>query len=79
MTLYHTSNVIVPQPDTVHSRRHLDFGCGFYLTPLESQARDYGQRFIRRGEPAIMNIYEKLSDPNTGLFFQSPRYVLSYL
>ena len=24
-------------------------------------------------------IYEKLSDPNTGLFFQSPRYVLSYL
>ena len=28
MTLYHTSNVIVPQPDTVHSRRHLDFGCG---------------------------------------------------
>lgn len=24
-------------------------------------------------------IYEKLSDPNTGIFFQSPRYVLSYL
>ena len=24
-------------------------------------------------------IYEKLSDPNTGLFFQSPRYVYSYL
>ena len=24
-------------------------------------------------------IFEKLSDPNTGLFFQSPRYVLSYL
>lgn len=24
-------------------------------------------------------IYEKLSDPNTGLFFQSPRYVLSYI
>ena len=24
-------------------------------------------------------IYEKLSDPDTGLFFQSPRYVLSYL
>ena len=23
-------------------------------------------------------IFEKLSDPNTGLFFQSPRYVLSY-
>ena len=24
-------------------------------------------------------VYEKLSNPNTGLFFQSPRYVLSYL
>ena len=24
-------------------------------------------------------IYEKLSDTDTGLFFQSPRYVLSYL
>ena len=24
-------------------------------------------------------IFEKLSDSNTGLFFQSPRYVLSYI
>jgi hypothetical protein len=24
-------------------------------------------------------VYEKLSDASTGLFFQSPRYVLSYL
>lgn len=24
-------------------------------------------------------IYEKLSNPQTGLFFQSPRYVLSYI
>jgi hypothetical protein len=24
-------------------------------------------------------IYEKMSDASTGLFFQSPRYVLSYL
>ena len=24
-------------------------------------------------------IYEKLSDANTGLFFQSPRYIMSYL
>lgn len=24
-------------------------------------------------------LYEKLSDASTGLFFQSPRYVLSYL
>ena len=24
-------------------------------------------------------IYEKLSNPDTGLFFQSPRYILSYI
>lgn len=24
-------------------------------------------------------IYQKLSDPSTGLFFQSPRYILSYI
>ena len=24
------------------------------------------------------SIYEKLNDPNTGLYFQSPRYILSY-
>lgn len=58
MRFYHTSNVIVSEPDVRHSRKHLDFGLGFYLTPLVKQARDYGQRFIRRGEPAILNIYE---------------------
>lgn len=61
MRFYHTSNVIISEPDVCHSRKHLDFGMGFYLTPLEQQAREYGQRFIRRGEPAILNIFE-LSD-----------------
>lgn len=27
----------------------------------------------------MSSLYEKLSDASTGLFFQSPRYVLSYL
>lgn len=58
MRFYHTSNVIIPEPDVTHSRKHLDFGRGFYLTPLEQQAYDYGQRFIRRGEPAFVNIFE---------------------
>ena len=34
MKLYHSSNVIVEQPDTQHSRQYLDFGRGFYLTSL---------------------------------------------
>lgn len=29
MKLYHSSNVIVESPDTLHSRNYLDFGRGF--------------------------------------------------
>ena len=71
MRIYHTSNLVVSEPDVYHSRHHLDFGDGMYLTLLEKQARDYGQRFIRRGEPAIMNIYEfadEITDVNRKVF-----------
>ncbi|MCR4773357.1 MAG: DUF3990 domain-containing protein [Prevotella sp.] len=61
MRVYHTSNVIVSKPDTQHSRKALDFGVGFYLTPIKEQAIKYGQRFVMRGEQAILNTYE-LSD-----------------
>ncbi len=42
------SDYIVPCYDVLHtfSRKHLDFGVGFYLSPLEEQARSYGQRFF---------------------------------
>ena len=73
MIYYHTSNIVVSEPDIFHSRKHLDFGEGMYFTSLEKLARDYGQRFIRRGEPAIMNIFE-LSDEISGFnrkFFPS--------
>jgi hypothetical protein len=46
-----------------HSREHLDFGRGFYLTSLREQAEKYGLRFLRKGEEAVMNIYE-LDDEN---------------
>lgn len=58
MKLYHTSTCQVRHPDVRHSRMHLDFGAGFYATPLEKQARDYGDRFLRRGDSAVLNIYE---------------------
>ena len=58
MKVYHASSLIVGHPDTAHSRSFLDFGPGFYVTTLESQAIDYGQRFIRRGREAWLNIYE---------------------
>lgn len=58
MKLYHSSNTAIERPDTKHSRDYLDFGKGFYLTSLESQAIKYGNRFIRREEDAWLNIYE---------------------
>ncbi len=55
--VYHTSNVIVEHPDTLHSRKELDFGSGFYFTSLRVQAEKYAQRFSRRGQTAWLNVY----------------------
>lgn len=58
MKLYHASKIEVRRPDIHHSRKYLDFGIGYYLTPLESQAVKYGRRFLNEGETAILNTYE---------------------
>ena len=58
MILYHTSTVEIRQPDLSYSRPRLDFGKGFYLTPFQLQAERYGERFTRRGETAILNIFQ---------------------
>ncbi len=39
MILYHGSFVAVNQPDLVHSRKNVDFGKGFYVTPIFEQAK----------------------------------------
>lgn len=57
MKLYHASPFIIEQPDVFHSREHLDFGRGFYLTTLSDQARKYGLRFLLRGRKAFLNEY----------------------
>ena len=36
MTLYHGSFLEIAKPDLVHSRPNVDFGRGFYVTPLLS-------------------------------------------
>lgn len=58
MKLYHSSNIIVEFPDTMHSRNYLDFGRRFYLTSLYDQAIRYAQRFKRRGQTAWLNTYK---------------------
>lgn len=57
MIVYHGSPAIVPSPDVLHSRARVDFGKGFYTTPLREQACAWCQRFLRRGI-AFLNIYE---------------------
>lgn len=65
MKLYHASDIVIENPDVYHSREHLDFGRGFYLTYMRSQAEKYAQRFLLRGKRAFVNEYlldEDLSD-----------------
>lgn len=64
MKLYHSSNISIETPDTIHSRDYLDFGKGFYLTSLHEQAVKYAQRFIRRQQNAWLNTYEFFFDPS---------------
>lgn len=57
MILYHGSPTIVSHPDIFHSRERVDFGKGFYTTPLREQALNWCKRYMRRGV-AYLNVYE---------------------
>lgn len=57
MILYHGSYLEIKEPDLFHSRTDVDFGHGFYLTPLYEQAEKWCGRFKRRGKNAIISKY----------------------
>lgn len=57
MILYHGSNCVVTAPDVQHSRARVDFGKGFYTTPLYEQAKKWSERYIRVGEEGIISRY----------------------
>ena len=57
MILYHGSFVEVDRPDLAHSRPNVDFGKGFYVTPIYEQAKKWCSRFIRRGKDGIVSRY----------------------
>lgn len=57
MILYHGSKVIVERPDVVHSRRRVDFGPGFYATPLIEQAKGLCRRYVHDGLDAFISKY----------------------
>ena len=55
MKLYHASPYIIELADVYHSRDHLDFGKGFYLTSLYDQARKYAMRFLLKKQKAYIS------------------------
>ena len=55
--VFHGSYVKVEHPDISFSRDRLDFGRGFYVTPLRSQAVSWAYRWQRRHRKAIINTY----------------------
>lgn len=61
LTLYHGSQMSVPQPNAKAGRRNLDFGPGFYLTKIKKQAEDraivMAGRKGRNAE-AVLNTYQ---------------------
>lgn len=79
MEVYHTSTQMISSPDVYHSRKFLDFGSGFYVTTLKSQAIQYAERFIRRGRPAYLNVYEMTSDLSQWRVLTFPRYNAEWL
>ncbi len=58
MKLYHGSYIEVSLPDLKHSRSSVDFGRGFYTTPLYEQAVKWCGKFKRRGKPGIISKYD---------------------
>lgn len=57
MILYHGSFVVVDKPDLMHSRSNVDFGKGFYVTPIFKQAEKWCGRFKRRGKEGVVSRY----------------------
>lgn len=58
MIVYHGSWLEVKNPDLKHSRSDVDFGKGFYVTPLRDQAVKWCGKFKRRGKQGIVTTFE---------------------
>lgn len=60
ITLYHGTYLSIPEPLAKVGRKNLDFGPGFYLTKIESQAKEWALIIAsRKGREtkAVLNIY----------------------
>ena len=57
MILYHGSYLEIRTPDLIHSRKNVDFGRGFYTTPIYEQAVKWCEKFKRRNKSGIVSRY----------------------
>lgn len=58
MILYHGGSEAIERPDLVHSRKAVDFGPGFYATPLRAQAVSWCRKRGLRGLPQVVSAYD---------------------
>lgn len=57
MILYHGSYMEVSKPDLLHSRLNVDFGRGFYTTPIFDQAVKWCGKYKHRGRDGVLSEY----------------------
>lgn len=58
MIVYHGSYMEVRTPDVTRSRDNVDFGKGFYTTPIRAQAVQWAKRFKAKKGNSILSTYE---------------------
>lgn len=58
MIVYHGGSEVIADPDLNHSRKAVDFGAGFYVTQIESQARSWAEKRKRKTGVAVVSSYE---------------------
>ena len=58
MILYHGSYLTVEKPDISFSRTNVDFGKGFYTTPIKEQAISWAGRFKKQHGQGIVSAYD---------------------
>ncbi|MDR0903573.1 MAG: DUF3990 domain-containing protein [Ruminococcus sp.] len=79
MILYHGSYTEIECPDISFSRDKLDFGKGFYVTPIFEQAKNWASRFLKRNKNAIVNSYDFFDELNLCKVWLFDKYTEEWL
>jgi hypothetical protein len=76
MRLFHGSYLIIEKPDISFSRNNVDFGRGFYTTPIKEQAISWSKRFKRKHGQSVISVYdfEEISLQENALIMEFESY-----